>query len=222
MGEALRPWGLRGTVAPVLACVVLLVGLVGCLDAASLEAPERFQALKEPPPPTNCDEPLPSSEAVTCAYEAPLRQYCGRGCHGTGALAGLDLTPGPRLISRILDQPAKHQASTCPGGVACDPAADTCDVCRDCPDGDLLLDSANPDRSWILQKMAQFTPGTTTNLPIGCGDAMPSVLTSGIGSYTEADKACLALFFRHIAIQTPNPERWPCTVSLDGGADGGT
>src|ERR671919_1888334 len=104
MGEALRTWGLTGAVAPVLACVVLPFALLGCLDAAALEAPERFDALKEPPPPTSCDEPLPNAEAVTCAYEAPLRQYCGRGCHGTGALAGLDLTPGPLLISRILNQ----------------------------------------------------------------------------------------------------------------------
>jgi hypothetical protein len=223
MGEAQRRRGLFGAVAPVLACVVLPFALMGCLEGAPLEAPERFEALKEPAPPTNCDQPLPSADAVECEWEAPLRQYCGRSCHGEGAVAGLDLVPGPLFIARILDQPAKHGSSTCPGGVACDPAAATCDVCSDCPDGALLLDSANPDQSWILRKIAPFVPGTTTaNVPIGCGDAMPSLLTTGIGNYAERDKTCLTLFFRHIATQTPNPERWPCTVSVDGGTDGGT
>src|SRR5688572_26933915 len=108
MGEALRRRGVRGTVAPVLACVALPFALVGCLEAADLEAPGRFEALKEPAPPTSCDEPLPSADAVGCEWEARLRQYCASSsCHSAGfASAGLNLVPDPTFIARILDQPA--------------------------------------------------------------------------------------------------------------------
>jgi hypothetical protein len=223
MGEVLRRQAVLGAVAPVLACVVP-VALAGCLEAAELEAPERFDALKKPAPPTNCDEPLPSADAVDCQWEARLRQYCGRSaCHGTAlASAGLNLGLDPTFIARMLDQPATHEGNTC-GGVPCVPAPDACDRCNECPTGALLLDSANPSASWILRKMEPLVPGAPSNVNIGCGDAMPSFNTgSDVRDYSDADKTCLTQFFTHIATNTPNPERWPCTVSVDGGTDGGT
>src|SRR5688572_16560329 len=132
MGEVHRRPGIFASVAPVLACVVLPFSLVGCLDAAELEAPERFDALKEPAPPTNCDQPLPSV-ASDCDWQTPLRSYCAKsGCHNDGASAALNLTVHPLLIARILDVPATHTGINC-GLDQCLSSAPVCDSCRTCP-----------------------------------------------------------------------------------------
>ena len=212
----------RGLVAVGLA-------LTGCPGAGELENPERFELFKEPQPPTSCDQELPAALPSGCDFKATLETYCARsGCHGgvTGPGAGLSLRFDDLLIARLLEQPATHSGVTCSVGMPCVASEATCGSCAVCPQNALLVDRQNPTESWILKKMDPFIPGTTTvNLDIGCGDAMPSFYTNAsvIAAFAEKDKACLTEFFNYIATSTPNPERFPCTPEVDGGApDGGT
>lgn len=220
MGLVARFWGRAAAVAAV-ACAS--VGLVGCPIGAELENEERF---RDPLPiPSGCEEPLPDTTLFYCDYPATLQRYCSRGgCHDarTRPAAGLNLIADPLLIARILDVPATHTGMSCPGNVSCDASMRTCDRCDRCPENALLIDSESPAESWILKKMEPFIPGTmTSNMNIGCGDTMPSLLTStDVRTFDDEDKHCLNDFFLHIATSTPNPERWPCTIQPV--PDGGT
>jgi hypothetical protein len=106
----------------------------------------------------------------------------------------------------------------------------TCDRCDRCPENALLVDRANPADGWILKKMEQLMPGPmAANANIGCGDTMPVLQTASDRTYDADDKRCLTDFFLHVAMSTPNPARWPCTIATpDGGttdagtSDGGT
>jgi hypothetical protein len=217
MGEAQRRRGLFGAVAPVLACVALPFALMGCLEGAALEAPERFEALKEPAPPTNCDQPLPTV-ASDCDWRTPLRNFCARGgCHNGLATAGLNLiADDPLFIARILDVPATYGGISC-GLDQCLSAAPVCESCGTCPSGGLLLNKADFASSWIIRKMEPFVPGSASAPDLGCGVAMPPPQFGAPVGYTQAHKDCLIEFFQAVA----NTGR-PCTVSVDGGTDGGT
>ena len=158
-----------------------------------------------------CERQLPE---VDCDWRSALGApgisgYCFKGgCHNATTVAGaLDLTADGFLASRLLDVPAKHQIA-CPGNVTCDPALGTCAECAACPTGALLIDTADPESSWILGSMAPFIPGVTTGtLDIGCGDAMPTFNTTGTNTYSQAHKDCLREFFLALA---RIPGDWPC------------
>ena len=71
-----------------------------------------------------------------------------------------------------------------------------------------MIDTSDPESSWILQSMDPFIPGvTTTTLDIGCGDAMPTYNTTGTSNYNQEHKDCLRMFFLTLA-QIPGD--WPC------------
>lgn len=156
--------------------------------------------------PSSCDHALPPEDdpEIMCPYTATVANYCSKGgCHGTSKAGGLDLRLNVGLISRLVDQPAIHRI-TCGLSDVCDRNATppTCASCATCPSGGaLLIDSTNVDNSWILTKMAAYFPpmSGSSNVSIGCGDQMPSLLTSGISAYSQADKDCLTKFFRKIA-----------------------
>jgi hypothetical protein len=104
----------------------------------------------------------------------------------------------------------------------------TCETCDTCPENALLLGRDAPTESWILKKMEPFIPGTTmANVAMRCGDAMP-LNPSLVSSYADSHKQCLTAFFLDIAMNTPDPGRWPCTLDPDAGTpdsgapDGGT
>lgn len=218
MGEAHRRRGLLGAVASGLACVVLPFALVGCLEAAELENATRFEALDGggKAGPTNCDQALPAV-ASDCDWQTPLRNYCASaGCHSDAASAGLNLVVGPLLIARILDVPATHSSINC-GLDQCLAAAPVCDSCRQCPSQDYLLNKADFASSWIVRKMEPFLPGSTSAPDMGCGVAMPPPQFGAREGYTQAHKDCLMEFFQAVATTGR-----PCTVSVDGGTDGGT
>jgi len=206
----------------VMGAVLLGSGFVvtGCPVATNLDNEERFEVLKDTAPPVNtsCEQELPALTPMGCDYQRVLRTYCATGgCHGSTFSGGLDLRLNTLLIARILEVPAKHRM-TCSAGVPCVASEATCDECAMCPENALLVNRKSPADSWILKKLEPFVPGTTTsNVPTGCGDAMPSFLTSApVRDYSERDKLCLVEFFTSVATSTPEPERFPCT--LDGGA----
>jgi hypothetical protein len=164
----------------------------------------------------SCDHALPdvNDPDIMCNYTAAVGNYCSKGgCHGTAKAGGLDLRLNPGFISRLLNQPAIHRI-TCNIADVCDRMATppTCSSCSMCPTSALLIDSTNVDNSWVLTKMAAYMPPMygATNVNIGCGDQMPSLLTSGINEYQQADKDCLTKFFKKIA---KTEGTFPCGVA---------
>jgi hypothetical protein len=223
-GRGVRARGFRRTICGCVGGLVVPLAMTACPGAAELENPERFLIFHDPDDdtPVDCAQAPPDPALVGCEYARPLQRFCAQGgCHGSSKAGGLDLRLNDGLIARILEQPPVHRTTRCSGNVECVPEAKTCERCDRCPSGVVLLDRAEPSASYILTKMAAVIPGTTTaNVNTGCGDGMPSFLASGIAAYAEADKACLESFFRHIATQTPNPERFPCELAVaDAGAD---
>ena len=128
---------------------------------------------------------------VTCAgtdYVTVLNSNCARSaCHNTRShIAGLDLTPDANLATRLKDVAATHGEIDCGNGgpfMECVPAT--------CPPagGALLVDSASPDDSWILQKINATHDD--------CGLAMP--IAPGDVGFDAARKACLDTLVRAIA-----------------------
>jgi hypothetical protein len=130
--------------------------------------------------------------AVTCNYKPILTEHCtGAGCHSANDLYTFDLTPNDELIARIKDQPAAFSGINCgePGEPfeECVPSA--CEIAA--PPGALLIDSANPDESWILMKMRGMADG--------CGDTMPT--PPGTVDFSESRRACLEEFFLAVAAE---------------------
>lgn len=127
---------------------------------------------------------------VGCDYVTAVNRSCSRtACHNPRSrISGLDLTPtdAAALIARLKDQPARHREIDCGNGgnfVECVPAS-----CPS-PGSALLVDSANPDASWILRKLN----GTHD----GCGFQMP--MAPGDEGFDAERKACVEELVRAIA-----------------------
>jgi hypothetical protein len=134
----------------------------------------------------NCPAgPVLDFSTVNCGTTDPEELFtttCAKSfCHGKSAVAGLDLRTDPGLASRLLDQPARFGDISCP-----DDDSQTC-VPETCPTGALLVDSANPEASFMLAKVS----AVPTN---GCGDPMPP--TSGVST---ADYPCYLAIINAIA-----------------------
>lgn len=131
---------------------------------------------------------------VGCDYVMALSRSCAiSGCHNSRQISGdLDLTADAGLRSRLVDVPAKHSM------IVCDPSMlDSFCVPAACPTNAKLLDSANPDASWLFAKI-----GLT---PTGCGDQMPMAPGNAADRWTEANQTCLQTFFRALAGGGPAP-----------------
>ncbi len=132
--------------------VPLLALLVGCAS----EAPE--------PAPVDT-RPLPD---VGCDYVTALGKSCAIvGCHIGRVLASdLDLTPDQGLRARLLNVQAKH------GDIDCDTNPDTFTECvpTTCPSAK-LVNTAVPDASWILKKLAGTQGMCGDHMPLPPGDA---------------------------------------------------
>jgi hypothetical protein len=101
-------------------------------------------------------------------------------CHGANFVAGLDLRTDPGLATRLLDMPATFSDVPCVDDVTKNCVPDTC------PTGALLVDSANPEASWMLTKLSAATNA--------CGDLMPP--SSGVKT---ADYPCFVAIINVIA-----------------------
>ncbi|MET0795225.1 MAG: hypothetical protein ABW061_27145, partial [Polyangiaceae bacterium] len=118
----------------------------------------------------------PGLNVPTTCLTAVLAKSCGTlGCHQAPATfaAGLDLS-SPNVNTRLIDVVATHKDA--------DPASG-------CVVGQKLIDSVNPDQSWLVLKLS--TDGTS------CGYSMP------IGSSLSADDtACLKQYAQDVAAAT--------------------
>lgn len=134
----------------------------------------------------NCPAgPVLDFSTVNCGTTDPEELFtttCAKSfCHGKSFVAGLDLRTDPGLASRLLDMPAQFDGIPCP-----DDVTQTC-VPDTCPTSALLVDSANPEASWMLAKLS----AVATN---GCGDLMPP--SSGAST---ADYPCYLAIINAIA-----------------------
>ena len=87
--------------------------------------------------------------------------------------SGLDLQ-SPNVTARLKDVLSKHTDLPPPNNI--------------CPTGDRLIDSSNPEQSWLLKKL-KGQQGT-------CGDRMPQT-----GVIPAADLACLETYVYCVAAQ---------------------
>lgn len=95
-------------------------------------------------------------------------------CHGSALQSsGLNLEL-PDVTARLKDVPAKH------GDLAMGMTP------ADCPVGDKLIDSANPEASWLLKKI--------TGQQGNCGTVMPSA-----GTLSPAQRACIETYVHCVA-----------------------
>lgn len=141
----------------------------------------------------SCAQPLASFD-VGCDAVGTLRQYCAQGgCHNTAVAAGsLDLTPDDLFVARTLN--VRARMGVLRSGGVCFPAA-TCP-----PLGStLLIDSNDPQASFMLQKMEGFTPDSRIDVDAGCGPSMPMWASAATSGYTTAASACLESLFLSIA-----------------------
>jgi hypothetical protein len=127
--------------------------------------------------------------------KAALKQNCSRaGCHSTlDKYAGLDLTEPAALAAQLVDKVAMH------GDIACQPTGQPFRACNaeelltlGCPPNAMLIDSANPDASWLITKLN----GTQGN----CGDPMPIAPGNSVSNgWNDARKQCYIDFFKSLA-----------------------
>ena len=128
-------------------------------------------------------QPVPM--VAGCDFTKILPASCDIiGCHkGTFAEAKLELTPDMGFVGRLKDVPATHGDIPCP-----DDATKIC-MPSTCPAGVKLVDSANPQNSWLIAKLEG-------NVDM-CGTIMPQ---PGSGySLDAAGKTCLESLVNAIA-----------------------
>jgi hypothetical protein len=188
---------LHSSLPMALLSAAFAVSLSGCPGGADLEHPEKYFAGS---PGTGAggsgtggtgaggkalvEIPIPVVAECTTAggAEVVLARTCAlSGCHKPGAIkpqAGLILTGDTLLVSRLKDVPSTHADIYC-GSMPCPT------IPEECPKGDMLVDSADYTKSWMLIKM---------NDAMLCGDLMPPSIT-----FTPEDKACLDNLVKAIA-----------------------
>jgi hypothetical protein len=144
-----------------------------------------------------------SIDAAGCDVQVALRQSCARsGCHSSlDRYGSLDLSDLSAVAAQMVDQWAPHSDITCsePGMPfrACTPD----ELPQYCPGptaGVKLIDSANPNESWVLRKL-NGTQGM-------CGDAMPMAPgNSPTNGWNDERRVCLERFFRILALERRGP-----------------
>jgi hypothetical protein len=134
----------------------------------------------------------PLGAYTSCDARTALAKSCGFvGCHaGSRPIGDLNLLPDDGLVARLKDVPASLQ------DLDCDPT-DIFVECTSTPPecvpyvGALLVDSANPDASFILTKLGGRS---------GCGNQMPlapgNMASQG---WNDERRACIEELVRAIA-----------------------
>lgn len=155
-------------------------------EQATIIQPGYFMAAYAPTPElASCPiNPVLDFATVDCGTTDAAKLFadtCAKSfCHGKNFVADLDLRTDAGLAARLLDVPAKFESIPCVDDVTQNCIPDTC------PTGALLVDSANPDRSWMLSKLGVATSA--------CGDLMPPS-----NGPTTADYPCFVAIINAIA-----------------------
>jgi len=132
------------------------------------------------------------STTLPCDIQEALEQSCARtGCHsGATHYANLDLSSLDGIADRLVDVPATFGDIDCsvPGQpfMVCDPPPENC------PTGQLLIDSQDPENSRMLVDLR----GEQGN----CGDTMPLPPGDSVSSgWSDARKACIEAWIYSLA-----------------------
>jgi hypothetical protein len=183
----LQRWALSGVGALGFGALFVLAGCPGNLDN-----PQRFEtssaAGMSSTAGTSSTDPNVLPMCVAALFKDPNGACAGLGCHSAGpnAAGGLDLT-SPGVVSRLLNQPATHADVPDAGGVSCPSVK--------------LIDSSNPQASWMLTKVQ-------SNYSVPCGAEMPL----GGGALASSDQNCLAMWVQSFG---------PAPGTSAGGGSGG-
>jgi hypothetical protein len=116
-----------------------------------------------------------------CDFVTSTATCATSGCHKPGAIpvaAGLNLVADDLLVSRVKDIAPTFKDIYC-GNVPCP------EIPAECPEGVKLVDSANVENSWMLQKITDAK---------GCGVAMPPSVT-----FAAEDRLCVENLVKAIA-----------------------
>jgi hypothetical protein len=138
-----------------------------------------------------------SIDAVGCDLEEALDKSCARaGCHSAvDRLGGLDFSNPLTVASQMVDKPAPHSDINCAAAGEPYRVCTPDEIVQMCPGSTAvtkLIDSANPDESWVLRKL-NGTQGM-------CGDAMPLPPGNTVDvGWTFERRTCLERFFRTLA-----------------------
>jgi hypothetical protein len=133
----------------------------------------------------------------TCAEDVTmaLKKNCSRaGCHSTlDKYAELDLTNPAAIAAQMVDKVAMH------GDIGCQLAGQPFRACTaaeltalGCPSNAMLIDSQNPDASWVITKLR--------GMQGECGDVMPIAPgNSAANGWNDERQQCYINFFKSLA-----------------------
>jgi hypothetical protein len=177
-------------------CAAALIGLAGCPQGADLENPEDY-TIPVAAGGTGSggssggSSGLPPLVVPDCDYKTALTKSCAISvCHSARApFAGLNLTPDDLLATRLKDVVATNGDLDCDPGeqyLLCEMLPQECSAFATAK----LVDSGNPDASFILTKMSES----------GCGNKMPMPPGDAASAGWNADRAaCIDKMVRAIA-----------------------
>jgi len=132
------------------------------------------------------------STALPCDIEEALDASCARsGCHSAALpFANLDLSSLDNISARLVDVPATF------GDIDCAAAGEPFRVCdsppSDCPPGQLLIDSQDPERSRMLVDLRGEQGNCGATMPAPPGDSLSS-------GWSDERKACIEAWIYSLA-----------------------
>jgi hypothetical protein len=138
-----------------------------------------------------------SIDAAGCDLEEALDRSCARaGCHSAlDRYGSLDFSDPLAIASQMVDIPAPHSDITCAKQGEPYRECTPDELAQFCPGstaGTKLIDTANPEESWVLRKL-NGTQGM-------CGEAMPMAPgNSPENGWNDERRTCLERFFRILA-----------------------
>jgi hypothetical protein len=135
---------------------------------------------------------------IACDVTEALTSSCGRpGCHNaTFRYADLVLVDASTAPAALVDVPALHGDINCAAAGQpfreCTPA----ELASFCPTGVLLIDSQNPEESWMLKKLRGEQSA--------CGAEMPQAPGNSLGNgWSEERRQCLEAWIYWLAAGAP-------------------
>ncbi len=135
--------------------------------------------------------------SLPCDIQEALTKSCGRtGCHSL-AVHYADLTlVDPSVGQTYVDKVATH------GDIGCAPPGERFRECQpfelpaSCPDDALLIDSLNPEQSWMLKKLRGEHNECGARMPAPPGDSTSN-------GWSEARRECIEAWIYSLAAMGP-------------------
>jgi hypothetical protein len=135
-------------------------------------------------------------DASGCDLRETLKKSCARtGCHSAlDRYGSIDLSDPTLIGAQMIDQPAPHSDINCAEAGMPFRACAGDELAARCSGSDvapLLIDTANPQNSWVFKKL-YGEQGS-------CGDAMPLPPGNSPENWSEESRVCIERFFNILA-----------------------